>query len=608
MHEELLRYYERELAYLRRAGAEFADEYPRVAARLQLEANKCDDPHVERILEGSAFLAARVQMKLDQDAPELSEALLGVAYPQFVRPVPSLALVGFELDPEQGALASGYAIPRGTPLYTRPIDGTPCQFRTCFDTHLWPLRVVEAEWVAVHELANPVRAPEAAGALRLRLDTLEGVALNELELDRLRLHLHAEPSLAATLYEVLCNNVERVIVRGLDGTGSIGPCSLHPVGFEEDEALLPGAPGPFMPHQLLHEYFLFPQKYLFLDLVGLRGVRDTSWEDGMEIVLPISRFEREDRVSSLEGGVTPSTFRLGCTPVVNLFEQTSEPVVPTMLRSEYPIVADARRRETVRIYSVDDVRPVRDRDGTAPELQPLYSFRHGTVAGRDRVWWTARRRQARWHHEGDADMVLTFVDEAMRFVEPDTDALTARLTCHEGHLPARLPLGGDDTDFEVPGGGPVRRVRALVKPTEPIDPPLGKPLLWRLVSQLSLNYTSLIQGGVEALQETLRLHAPDDRTGGEKQIRSIRGIAGEPTYARIEGEHGLTFARGNRVEVLFDEDHFAGGSAYLFASVLERFFGLCVSMNTFCVFVARSQQRKETLREWPPRAGTKVLL
>jgi type VI secretion system protein ImpG len=186
--------------------------------------------------------------------------------------------------------------------------------------------------------------------------------------------------------------------------------------------------------------------------------------------------------------------------------------------------------------------------------------------------------------------------------------VTARLTCFNGDLPSRLPFGNENGDFELHGGGPIRKTVALIKPTDVVQPPLGKPQLWRMISQLSLNYLSVVEGGREALQELLRLHNLAETIAGERQIEGIKGVRSAPHHSRVVGEYGVTFARGRRIEIEFDETEFAGSGLYLFASVLERFFGLYASVNSFCVLAARSQQRKSLLREWPPRAGWKPLI
>ncbi|MGD2067122.1 MAG: type VI secretion system baseplate subunit TssF [Gemmatimonadota bacterium] len=610
MRDELLHYYERELGFLRQTGAEFARRYPKVAGRLLLEPTKCDDPHVERLLEGFAFLAARVHLRIDEDFPELSEALLSILYPSYVQPTPSMSLVQFQLDPEQGKLSTGLEIPRDTSLYSRPVDGAPCRFRTCYDTTLWPLEVVDAAWTVPQALDPPVRSMESPYALRMELRCFPDVTFESLEMDRLRLHIRAESALASTLYEVLLNNTVAILVRepgSRSDTVWLPATALKPVGFGERETLLPPPRRSFLGYNYLHDYFSFPEKYLFLDLTGLERLRKAGFGRGAEVIFLISSFERQERRQLLEPGVGDETFKLGCTPIVNLFEKTSEPILLNQKRPDYILVADARRQATTGVYSVGDITVVSPGRESTVRFAPFYSHRHGANGSGPSNYWIARRRYSKWR-EGASDVVLSFVDLSGRTVYPDEDAATARLLCFNGDLPSRLPFGSEEGEFEMPGGGPVGGILTMLKPTPSVEPPLGKPRLWRLISQLSLNFISLVEGGADALQETLRLHNQGESVAGEQQIRGIESVTSSPTYARIESAHGLTFARGHRVEVEFDESRFAGGGVYLMASVLERFLGLYVSLNSFNVLSVRSRQRQKRIAEWPPRSGWKTLL
>lgn len=611
MRDDLLEYYNRELAFLRRTGVEFAKRYPNVASGLLLEPQKCDDPHVERLLEGFAFLAARVHLKIDDDFPEFGEALLNITYPHYTRPVPSMAIVEFRLDPEQGKLTTGLKIARDSMLFSRPSKGTRCQFMTCYDTTLWPVDVAGARWIAPHELQPPVRTTDAVAALKLDLRCLPEITFGKLDLETLRLYINAEPNLAPTLYELLLNNCTRILLRDPAKPRRepivLPAQALSPVGFELNQGMLPTNRRSFVGYRLLQEYFTFPAKFFFLDLAGFDRVRAADFGDRLEVVFLISTFERADRRSVLEAGVAKETIRLGCTPIVNLFPKTSEPVLLTQRQPEYIVVPDARRRATTGIFSIEEVTAVSPGSDKPLQFEPLYSFRHGADSDQ-RLFWLAHRRATRWRPDEGTDVHLSFVDRTSRVAFPDTDAVTARMLCYNGSLPYQLPFNDPAGDFELPGGGPIATIRTLVRPTQPLDPPLGKAQLWRLISQLSLNYISLIEGGVEALRELLRLHNFPDSPSGEKQIQGIVGVEGRPAYARIESDHGLTFARGHRVEIEFDEEYFAGSGVYLLSAVLERFLGLYVSLNSYCTLVARSRQRKEILREWPPRAGAKALL
>ena len=356
MRDELLAYYEQELAFLRRAGAAFAERYPKIASRLLLEPNKCADPHVERLLEGFAFLAARVHLKIDDDFSEISEALLSVVYPHYLRPLPSMSIVELRLDPEQGKLTTGLAVPRGTPLYSKPVSGAPCKFRTCYDTTLWPVSVVATQWRAPDQLSPPVTGSAAVGALRLELQCLPDVSFQKLELNSLRLHLNGESTLISTLYEVLCNNCVQIHIRDIGSKPPRQPIvlpgsALRPVGFAADEGMLPLPRRAMVSYRLLQEYFTFPEKFFFLDLDGFDRARAAGFGPRAEVIFLIAPFERPERRAVLDAGVSERTILLGCTPIVNLFAQDSEPVELVPTRSEYPIVgmrAVGRRRGSSR--------------------------------------------------------------------------------------------------------------------------------------------------------------------------------------------------------------------------------------------------------------------
>ena len=612
MRDELLEYYERELTYLRRLGAEFGKRYPRVASGLQLEATRSEDPHVERLLEGFAFLAARVHLKIDDEFPDLARQLLGTVYPEYGRPIPSMSLVQFQLDPEQAKLTTGHNVARDSLLYSRPVAGVQCRFRTSFDTTIWPIQVAEAAWTSPADLNPPIRGTDSVAALRILLRTPADVPFSSLALKSLRFYINAEPNVAATLYELICNNAARVMVRqpGKKAAGAITlPAdSIRPVGFDADEGVLPLPRRSHVGFRLLTEYFTFPEKFFFIDLSGLERLRTAHYADAAEIVILISRFERAERRGLLEGAVSADTIRLGCTPVVNIFPQVSEPILLNQRRHEYQLVADARRRESVGVYSVESVTAVTASRNAPVHFSPLYAYRHGIEGDGTQHFWQATRRPRAWREDEESDVFLSFVDAQATASHPEADSVTARLLCYNANLPSKLRIGDPTGDFEMPGGGPVSRIVALVSPTPLVPAQSNSVVLWRLVSLLSLNLVSLLDGGTSTLQELLQLHNMRNSAAGDKQIEAITSLKSEPTYARISGEHGLAFARGQRIDLELDEEQFAGGGAYLFATVLEHFFGLYTSLNSFNVLRARTRQRKEVLKECAPRAGWKALV
>jgi len=299
---------------------------------------------------------------------------------------------------------------------------------------------------------------------------------------------------------------------------------------------------------------------------------------------------------------------LSCSPIINLFPQTAEPILWDETRYEYQVVPDARRRFATEVFSIDEVFSVDSNSQEVTHFEPFYSFRHGAVREKKHTFWHAARRPSTRKNDQGTEVFLSLLDISGRPARPEAETITVRCTCTNRDLPARLPFGNEAGDFEMEGASAVRRIVALRKPTAPLRPPSGKGALWRLISHLSLNYLSAVEEGKEAFQEILRLYNFSDSPYLEKQIAGITAVRARPHFARVASENGISFVRGTRVEIEFDEEQFVGGGVYLLASVLEYFLGLYVSLNSFSQLVATTRQRKEVLKEWPPRAGQAILL
>ncbi len=612
MRDDLLFHYSQELTYLRYLGAEFANKYPKVAGRLLLEAGKCEDPHVERLLEGFAFLAARVHQKLDDDFPQIVESLISILYPYYLRPIPSASVVEFHLDPDQGKLTTGLPIAAGSLLYSAPVGGTPCKFQTCYDTTLWPLEVTAADWRPADRVQPPVPAAGAAAVIRIELRCLPDVRFSQLDLKTLRFFLQGEGTVVHGLIELLCNNCVRIVARDLAAPAKksvvLPPTALRQMGFQPEEALVPFPRRSFWGYRLLQEYFAFPEKFCFVDISGFEQLAAADFGEQVELLIYLSDFERSDRRQTLEFGVSQKTFRLGCAPVVNLFDQVAEPILMEQKRFEYRIVPDARREESLDIFSINEVTGVMSGASETVAFEPFFSYRHSGSAGPTRTFWHSSRRHSGWRTNKAADVYITFVDLSGAAKTPDRDSVTVRLTCSNGELPSRLPFGNEEGDFQLANGGPITRIVALTKPTDALQPPTERGLLWRLVSQLSLNYLSLVSEGAEAFREILRLHNFTGSLAADKQIDAILSLRSQPHFSRLSSPQGVSFARGTRVEIELDEEQFTGTGAYTFASVLDVFLGLYTSMNSFSQLAVRTRQRKRVLKQWPPRAGQKILL
>jgi type VI secretion system protein ImpG len=613
MREELLAHYERELAYLRELGGEFAQKYPRVASRLLLEPDRCEDPHVERLLEAFAFLAARIHLRIDDDFPELTSGLLSVVYPHYLRPIPAMTVVECQMEDVQGKATAVVTMPAGTMLTTkRRVDGLACRFRTCYPVELWPCNVAACEWRLPERLARPVHVPGAAAVMQLRLECAPDVSFAELDLSELRFHLSGEINVVHTLYELLSNNCISIVVRNPEDPTApvvhIDPDSLVAMGFEEDESLLPYPRRSFDGYRLLQEYFTFSEKFLFFRLAGLEALRTAKCKRTAEVSFVFSRFARPERQQALEVGISARTIRLGCTPVINLYEQTAEPILLTQTQHEYRIIPDVRHDAVTEIFSIDEVLASNPSKRTVASLQPLFAYRSQTREGNKLVFWHGMRRPNVLGERAPSAMYISIADIEGVVTDPDAEILTVRCTCTNHDLPSRLPFGADDGDFFAETVPAASVIRALRRPTPSYDPPTGQGQLWRLISQLSLNYLSLQEDGRGALQEILRLHNFTDSSSLENQIAGISRLTAKPHVALTRSHFGITPARGTQIEVEFDERQFVGGGLFLFANVLERFLGCYTSMNSFCQLVAYSSQRKEAVREWLPRAGSKTLI
>ncbi len=614
MQDDLLLYYERELTYLRKLGAEFAQKYPKVASRLQLESSKTEDPHVERLLEGFAFLTARVQRRLDDDFPEISETLLEMLHPQLVRPVPSMCIVDMPLDPAQGRLPEGFHVPRGSTLHSRPVHGVPCSFRTTFDATLWPLSVTSAAWTSPDRAGAGAQGRDAVGAIVLEVRAFDGVRLQDLTIDALRLHLAGDASVADTLYELLLNNAAPVVVRNPDRPNVppvvLAPDAVMPVGFAADEHMLPYPTRTFSGYNLLLELFTFPEKFRFVDVQGFgAALRRLGATDRVELGFLITPFERAERRKALELALSPQSFRTSAVPAVNLFELVAEPILLTERNYEHLVIADSRRRLEVDVWSVDQVKLVEHEAREARVLAPLYSHQHSVRGTSDDVFWHTTRRASSWRTDRGTELSLAFTDLSGELRAPDADVVSLDVTCFNGDLPSRLPFGIDPRgDFELLSGGPIQRISCVVTPTKTVHPALGKTLLWRLISSLSLNHLSLADDSPDALKELLRLHNVGDSLSAERQIDGIAGVHSEPAFARVSSPHGIAFARGRQINLEFDEEQFPGGGMYLMASVIERFVALYASMNSFTKVSVRSRQRRRPVIDWPARAGWRTLL
>lgn len=612
MRDELLPYYQRELTFIRQMAAEFQAKYPAVAPALHLGNEKCEDPHVERMIEAFALLTGRIQHKLDDEFPEITESLLDVLYPHYLRPVPSQAIVQFALDSAQSAVPVATLVPSGTALHSRPDSGQVCSFQTCYDVKLWPLRVTGASISAVNRFSSSGISAQVAATLRIEIECLGGLRLSQLGVDSLRFFLQGENASVQALYETLFVNPLRVVLQSASANKktagfSLPPSSIAQVGFTTDDGSLAYSDHSFLGYRLLQEYFTFPEKFLFFDLVGLNKTSLADFGNKFEILILLKEFKDKDRLAGLEQTVDENTFQLGCTPIVNLFDTTAEPVRVSQTKTEYRVVPDQHRPLSTEVYSVNDVSSAAPNAEEEKIYEPFYSLRHSRDESRKCLWLTHRRPSFRKGDDNGTEVYMSLVDLNFNPTLPPTEMLNVRVTCtnRDQASQEKLKLSDEFGELQVEGSALIR-ARCLRKPTRAIRPPLHKGLQWRLISHLSLNHLSIVEKGRDALREILRLYNFDDNPALRKQIAGIISVESKASVSRVASKTGVTFCRGTEVILGFDESEYAGFSVFLLASVLQRFLGLYSAINSFTRVTARNS--KGELKQWPPLAGEQILL
>jgi type VI secretion system protein ImpG len=607
--DELLPYYQRELTFFRRMAADFAEEHPEVAADLLLGADSCEDPHVERMILAFALMAARIRHKLDDDFPEITSALLGALYPHYLAPVPSMAVAEFHLDRAQADLTGGYPIERGRTVETEAIDGEPCRFHTCYPVTLWPIEVSSATLTEI-PFSSSITPESAVAVLRLHLQTFaDELTFSQLKLEKLRFYLNGQAQHVLALYEMLFNNtVEVTLSSAIDDPQPVllGKESILPVGFEKDEGLLPFSARSFPGYRLLTEYFAFPQKFCFFDLGGLSPENLGRLAGKVEVCFYMNR-----TTADLEQNVSGGMFRLGCTPVANLFKKWAEPIRLTHTEFEYRVNPDARRPRATEIYSLDRVSATSP-SGEKTEFQPFYSFKHGVSRKEERAFWYARRKPARKGLDPvdhGTEVFLSLVDLDFDPTAPADWSLDIEATCLNRDLPGQLPFGGGQPALTLAGGGPLSGISCLTKPTPTFRPDLLGGTMWRIISHLSLNHLSIFdaEGKPDGLREILKIYDYANSPETQAKIAGILRVESRRALGRVKDDMLGSFCRGVEVDIQFDEERYSDNGMFLFACILERFLGLYCSLNSFTRLAIRTKQRKETLRTWPPRAADRVL-
>ena len=572
------KYYQNELDALRELAADFSKANPTLAP--QLSATSAD-PDVERILEGVAFLTAGIRQKIDDDFPEFAQGLLRQIFPHYLRPMPSSTIIEFTPKP---ILKSKLQVPAGTYIDSEQVDGVSCRFKTSYDLEVWPLHITQAK---VGE------TPTGRQALTLGFQ-LDGINLAAWESDSIRLHLSGDFHSAADLFYILLNSVEQIDLVTAATTISSSDIKIRPIGFEPQDALLDYPGNSFPSYRLLQEYFLLKEKFLFIDISGLRRYTQSLSGNSFELQFYIGDSPvRIPRVST-------SRFILHATPAINLFEHDAESLLNDHKRSEYKIRPLRDSGNRYHIFSVDSVVGQNRRSAQRTSYREIGMTDPGT--GAEPVYSIHHKQGG---VQGASDVYLNFSYPADSELE-EQETLLIKLTCSNGEIPTRLRVG----DISKPTSSTSELVEFsnILQPCESQFISADSSILWRLLSHLSLNYLSLAD--TENLRSLLSLYAYESATGNKQAIanrKRIEGISKVTVTACDRLLQGIPI-RGQAINVQVNPSAFASrGDMYLFGMLLDYLFASFANFNSFTEFSMTDEASDESYT-WKPRSGDRPLV
>jgi len=648
MHREFLDLYNRELQLLYEQAREFAEEYPGIAERLGGLLTDRMDPMVAGLLEGTAFLAARVQLKLKHEFPEFTSNLLEQLVPNYLAPTPSVMLAKILPGYSDPALREGQRIAAGSYLdatYRERDRLVACRYRLTSDVVLWPFDIKSADYFVtpgqLQALGVPAGSDVLAG-LRISLTHRTAARLEDevpeeetrklpetwfagCRTSDLRIHFTGNESDSVALYEQIFGNCIAVFFRYLDDFGDPvvlrAPVeSLKQIGFDENESLLPNDNRIFRGFDLLREYFMFPRKFLGFNLTGLDKILPRIKARSAEIILAFD--EVNPRLSA---AVQRNMFSLYAAPAINLFEKTTDRIAIKSNQHEYQVIPDRSRYLDYEPHQLLDVYAYYPGGGEKLPVSPVYSASMDAFASGPTLGYTIRRlprrrtvEEKRYGRASDytgTDIFVSLVEPAGISDEPIVE-LSVRALCSNRHLTEHLPVGEGGADFRLLDNSMLDIV-CVAGPTPPRGPVVGQhrsrsettftgDVTWRLVNMLSLNHLGLIERGAgksgQSLREVLSMFADLSDSATERKIRGVRSLDSQPVVRRIRERAGSGIARGTEVTVTLDDKAFEGSGVFLLGAILDRFFAEYAALNHFTQTVIRSSERGVIMR-WPPRTG-----
>lgn len=614
MDPRLLQFYTQELAHVRDTGAEFAARFPKIASRLAMDSTEVQDPYVERLLEGFAFLTARVQLRLNEEFPRFTEQLLNCISPNFLAPVPAMGVVQLMPNHSDTALKKGIQLKAGTVLQSQVAKGihTPCKFRVAHTVTLWPLKISSIEHGPFKGVVpRAVSGQQVRSALTVSIENSAHTALSQLPLDELDFHVSCGDEYAHTLFERLCYQSVLVGVRASEqGDWHWLPhTSVMALGFDDSQALLPVHSNQLSGLRLLQEFFAFPARFLFLRVQGLKRFLASCQHAAFELAFCFTEPNTEfDRV------VDADSLALNCTPVINLFEHSCDRVLLDERLHEVPVQPNRTKPQDFEVHSMLSVQG--HGRNTVQELPPLYGMSASALGEVPRfvhrrvptlVSEKQTREGGRSSYTG-SDVYLGLTLPTGELVHTHgLEQLAVQVLCTNRDLPLLIPVGQGPSDLAWPGNLPVHAIRFLRGPSRPKAARYGGQSCWQLIEHLSLNYLGLIDQDALALSQLLALHADPAQQAQQHMARAILAVESQPMVSRIVRQGRPAVVRGLRVTLTLDDLALQGTGALVLGKVLACYLAAHVSVNSFVQTRVRLQSTGAVF-DFPARSGNRPLL
>lgn len=601
--DRFLHYYNQELNYLRHSGRNFSRKYPKIARRLEMGDSESPDPHVERLLESFAFLTGRISQEIDDQYPETATALLNVLYPHLVNPIPAMAIAHLKVDPSNGNLTTGFSIPKRTLLNAEAHEGISCQFSTVYPLKLWPIEVDHVSFSTSNKFYTYGQKPKE-WFLRFDLKST-GVDFNVMGVDQLDFHIHADRKLALLIYQTIFAQQDIQVYYGTDKKNlyALPKGSIEPLGFAADEMSMPMGSHTIHSYQMIQEYFHLPEKFLFFRIKNLQDILKTHDLITEDLQLFISL----DDVSDIyEESITPQNFLLGATPIVNLFPKTTDPFRLDKKQTHYRLIPDQRLDKTTEIYSIDEIIGSIEGQGEPQVLSPYYAFNHHTTLNPETTYWVHKRASSLLRDLPGTDIYLSFVDMNFSPQMPAQQIIHAKTLCTNRYLAEQLPYNCHLT-AEV--ALPVSQITCLDRPVKQVHSPQDGANLWKLISQLSVNYLGLTSGeaSVEGLKEMLRIYIRNS-SQSDYEIEMFKDIEVKTVSRRVNQEAWRGFVRGHQITIIVEDTNYTGASTFLLVSVLRYYFSLHVGINSFIEIVLKNDKASKEVMRWDPVPGMQISL